>query len=54
MGGLVGLFGVEEDEWWLEGGSGMPYIGERWSTVGSCAEELVLIATGLGRVLRRV
>ena len=46
---------MEEDEWWIEGGgSRMPYIGERWSTVGSCAGELVLVATGLGRVLRRV
>lgn len=50
----MGLFGVEEDEWWLEGGSGMPYIGERQSIMGSCTGELVLVAKGLGRVLRRV
>ena len=43
-----------EDEWWREEDSGIPYIGELRSTVGSCAGELVLIATGLGRVLRRV
>ena len=45
---------MEEDEWWLEGGSGMPYIGERRSTMGSCAGELVLVATGFGKVLCRV
>ena len=50
----MGLFGVGGNEWWREEGSGMPYIGERQSTVGSCAGELVLGATGLGRVLYRV
>ena len=33
---------------------GWPFMAGRWCTVGSCAGELVLVATGLEKVLRQV
>ena len=53
-GGAGGCFGGAEGEQCGENGMGWLYIAVQWSTVDSCAGELVAIATGHGGLFERV